>query len=357
MYSLMAAVGDSKLLPEPDHSCIVINGDSGCLRENKSWILGRLVRDYESWMHPDVRQKVEFIIDSKWLHLKSEARCRGQKLPERPIQAGLCVSIYESDDEFICGQKNDMLLYLQSIVIAIAQIGIAATPCAISGDWGVLAITVCGIALSSATASLTHWRYEKWACRRLQKKSKYVLTSGNGNQHVIVILGDAGFLDLEDLASGQPVRGSVFLRWIIGSLTLLWGLLLIFASGIKDNSWYLLAIGTVGIIFNVYVAGVSKDPRCNGLPVKLKTVLGHRKVMQALYLVEEEYPGLGRNMRDVFFPGGELRPQEKEKWTAFEEARESHRSVTNQEQHSLKVGEAAAEKTARDSHGPAGSGS
>jgi hypothetical protein len=49
--ALISAVGENKLMPTSDCPSIIINGTNGFVRSNSSWILGRIVRDFESWMH------------------------------------------------------------------------------------------------------------------------------------------------------------------------------------------------------------------------------------------------------------------------------------------------------------------
>ncbi|KAG8418072.1 hypothetical protein J3459_006280 [Metarhizium acridum] len=44
----MSAVGDHQLMPTPDFPCIVINGENRTVTSNKSWMLGRILRDHES---------------------------------------------------------------------------------------------------------------------------------------------------------------------------------------------------------------------------------------------------------------------------------------------------------------------
>ncbi|KAL8880024.1 MAG: hypothetical protein Q9198_002486 [Flavoplaca austrocitrina] len=49
--ALLSAVGDNKLMPlSPDCPSILINTKTGYVRTNQSWILGRMLRDYECWM-------------------------------------------------------------------------------------------------------------------------------------------------------------------------------------------------------------------------------------------------------------------------------------------------------------------
>jgi hypothetical protein len=104
---------------------------------------------------------------------------------------------------------------------------------------------------------------------------KVVLTRGNGSQHAIVILGDEGFLDLEDLAAGQTnmdMSASNTTRWIIAGLALLWVLLLITASGVKQNTWFLVAISGICNLQNIYVAGCRRDPSTFEVPIQFVDV-------------------------------------------------------------------------------------
>ena len=50
-----AAVGDGRLMPEPECSVKLINCDNGFARENNSWLLSRLVRDQEYRVSEETR--------------------------------------------------------------------------------------------------------------------------------------------------------------------------------------------------------------------------------------------------------------------------------------------------------------
>lgn len=320
--ALISAVGENKLMPEPDCSCVVINGKTGYARTNTSWILGRMVRDYDNWMHKDVHARIEDMLQNKWDELKDEAKEKGWQKPNKLTQTGLCVSIYSPNMAAKIGEPADNALYILNVMVAIMQLGLAAIPCGIFGDWGVFMITACGILLSSVTASLPQWKLEKWACRLLTKESdkNVVLTRGNGSQHAIVILGEVGFLDLEDLAAGQTnldVSTSTTTRCAVIVLASLWTLLLVTAAALKKNTWFLFAVGGIGIVLNIYVAGRRMLPQSNGLPIKFEEVIGKTKVMETLVEVEKAYPGLGSSMLAVFFPG-KLRPDEQKRWDEFE---------------------------------------
>jgi hypothetical protein len=336
--ALVAAIGENRLMPDPDCGALAINGQTGYSRENQSWVLGRLVRDLPSWAHPAVRAAAEAAIDAKWAALTAAAQRQHRPAPPRPARAGLCVAVYRarpaSPD---MARMVDAELYSVAIAAAVLQLGLAAVPCGLYGDWSGLMITGAGIVLSVVTASLPQWRHEKWECRHLDEHSAgktVVLTRGNGSQHALVILGAEGFLDLEDLAAGSATissPASLSVRLTITALAILWTALLVSASGLKDNSEFLLAIGTIGILQNVYVAGRARKPSTFGLPIEFVQVLGKVKTMQTLYEVEEAYPKLGRSLLATFFPG-ELRDEELETWNQYKETENARIAQLQHEQ-------------------------
>lgn len=316
-------------MPLPDCTCKVINGKTGYVRDNSSWIIGRIVRDFEEWMDEGmkggpIRKRLDEMINERWQMDKTaavkKARDSGEPLKsiKKPTQAGLCVSIYKAE-KAQPGYPGHDLIYFIGFVTILVQLGIAAIPCGLFGDWGILLVTICGIILSLATGSLGQWREEKWACRKESQKS-VILTRGNGSQHAFVILGDGKGLDLEDLAAGPmnaDVSASKLTRLAIIILAVCWILLLITAAGIKQNTWFLLAIGGVGILQNIYVAGQIRFPEAFGVPLKFEGVIGEAKVMNALFALEEKYPHLGKSLLDTFFPG-KLWPEEYQKWEELE---------------------------------------
>ncbi|KAJ5338424.1 hypothetical protein N7452_005152 [Penicillium brevicompactum] len=339
-YSVSAvasASGENKLMPQsPDCKCMIINGKSGYARENSSWIIGRIVRDFDHWSDQNIKDKTQEIIDKKWKEiLDSERKNKGAQNPEdeestradiyvtqsetkKPKRAGLVVSIYKPSEKRRAGVIERDTIYWSGLIISIVQLGIAAIPCGIFGDWGILLITICGNVLAIATGLLPQWKKEKWACRT-KSKDTYVLTRGNGAQHAIVILGNGHGLNLEDLASGQSnldVSADNKTRAILLVLSTLWVLLLIAAAGLQHNTWFLLAIGAIGMVQNIFVAGCYRRPESFGIPLDFCQVFGQSKVMDTLFEVEESYSGLGRSMLDEFFPGT-LRPHEINKWAEF----------------------------------------
>jgi hypothetical protein len=45
LNALISIIGDGRLLPEPDHTVKVFNLKNGYVRENRNWIIGRVLRD------------------------------------------------------------------------------------------------------------------------------------------------------------------------------------------------------------------------------------------------------------------------------------------------------------------------
>ncbi|KAI0399685.1 hypothetical protein F4802DRAFT_540274 [Xylaria palmicola] len=310
--ALVNVIGGNRLMPAADCPCKVINAHSGVVRENSSWIIGRLVRDFESWMdngRPDgpIQRRVQQIRLEKQNALKT---------PKPPRRAGLCVSVYRAR-EARPGHPGYDSAYFAGLATAAVQLTLAALPFGLYGNWAILLVTAAGIALSFATGALPQWAAEKWACRRSSDKVT-ILTQGNGSQHAIVIMGGGKGLDLEDLAAPSSASlSSPVTKCLTLILVILWVVLLITAAGVAENTWFLLAIGSLGILDNIYVAGVSRSPEDFGVPLEFVAVIGHRKVMQTLLEVEARFPRVGRSMLATFFPGN-LRQDEIDRWNEFD---------------------------------------
>jgi hypothetical protein len=172
------------------------------------------------------------------------------------------------------------------------------------GAWEIFAITIGGNLLAYITETLPQWRRERWQCRKHSKKT-VVLCRGNGAQHALVILGSGRGLDLEDLAaSGDGVGTTWRTRWSYAVLLVLWVALLITVSGMKEHTWFLVAISAFGMLYVVVIAGSARCPEAFGMPLKFKGVFVHPKVSESLRFVELKYPGVGKSMLKIFFPSG-----------------------------------------------------
>ncbi|KAH8701574.1 hypothetical protein BGW36DRAFT_101414 [Talaromyces proteolyticus] len=320
--SVCSALGEYALMPAADTGCCLINGKNGYVRGNGSWILGRMVRDYESWMGKPVADKTESLLTARWeFDQRKEAEQNpgsGHQIP-RPSQAGLVVSVWKPSKNGRHGEPGHDVLHWSGLIITIVQIGISAIPLGLYGDWGVLLITVAGTGLCYSTGALSQWKVEKWACRHLESRQKknFILTRGNGAQHAIAIISDGHGLDLEDLATGfaniDAPSISLFAQLATVFLGILWVALLITASGLPDDSWYLIAVGGIGMLQNIFVAGWRRTPAAYGVPLEFVEVIGEVKVMQTLMEVERKYEKLGKSMLGTFFTG-DLRENELQEW-------------------------------------------
>ncbi|XP_044721200.1 uncharacterized protein HRG_06197 [Hirsutella rhossiliensis] len=299
--ALMSAVGHNKLMPSsPDCACKVINGQNGFARENSSWIISRVMRDFQVWCDPLVAKKSQDILDDKWQDLK-----RLDSRTTRPQQAGLVVSVYQPSKQFVHGTVKTDSVHWIGFLTMLAQLGVALIPAYLFGDWGILIITTGGTVLSMATGLLPQWKTEKWACRR-KSRATYILTRGNGSQHAIVMLGNGHGFNLEGLASGQSnvqaaTKSSTRIALLV--LFILWVLLLITAAGLKGHTWFLLAVGGLGIVQNVQVAGCPRRPESFGLCLDFVDVYAHKKAMETLLETERNHEHVGRALVPELFPG------------------------------------------------------
>lgn len=320
--AINSAIGENKLMPHADTPCTVINASNGQSRSNGSWVLGRAMRDFEFWMGAPVQAKVEELKNAKWAYDKETARKQG-KDPEKigfPAHAGLVVSVwaFDPDKREQLQRPGRDLLFWSGVVIAILQLGISAIPLGIYGNWGVLLVTGSAILLCFLTGCQAQWRREKWACRQIEpgQKRTYIMTRGNGAQHAIVVKCDGCGLNLEDLCTGfdnlDSPAISLTCRLFMVALGVLWVVLLITSSALTDQSWFLIAVGGIGMLQNIFVAGWSRKPEALGLPLKFQTVIGSAKVSAALIEAERTVPKVGRALVGTFFPGGLFPSEEKE---------------------------------------------
>ncbi|KAF2259665.1 hypothetical protein CC78DRAFT_524479 [Lojkania enalia] len=320
--AINSAIGEFKLMPPSDTPCTVINTRNGQARGNGSWVLGRFMRDFEYWMGPQVKSKVTELKNTKWQYDKERAQRAGKDPSkiEYPAHSGLVVSFWKFDES----RKDQLqkpgrdLLFWSGVVVAILQLGISAIPFGIYGNWGVFLVTASAILLCFLTGCQPQWQREKWACRQIEpeKNRTYILTRGNGAQHAIVVECDGCGLNFEDLCTGfnnldSPAISTATRLAMVG-LGIMWVVLLITSSALTDQSWFLIAVGGIGMLQNMFVAGWSRAPDALGLPLKFITVIGSPKVSAAIMEAERTIPTVGRALVGTFFPGGLFSGEEKE---------------------------------------------
>ncbi|EPS35393.1 hypothetical protein H072_11232 [Dactylellina haptotyla CBS 200.50] len=320
--SLMAVFGNGSLMPEPDTNIIVVNTANGYVRENNSWVLGRFFRDYE------------ITLDKGGPKLWPEKAPLATDGQERKVS--LRIDILEVRSS-IDPPAVDMTWYIGWVVIAV-QLGIAAIPWGLWGDWLIFLVTAAGTLFSLLSSSLPQWISEKWAWRRLWKPKTLVLTRGNGNLYAIALVCRPGDPDIEALASARA-ETKPFTRPMFLVLTVFWMLLLITVSGIQDDRWFLIAVGGIGMLQNMWAASCVRSPSTLGLHLKpyepRSIIIGYQTdravgkpkdedrmkitgeefmpeikenkdisdVMGAIMEAEKVVPGLGASLVPIFFPG------------------------------------------------------
>ena len=308
--SLITIVGDNKLMPEPDSASIIVNCSNAFARENHSWILSRLLRDHEA-SHEVDRNEVSIRVDI------FEAR---------------------GDDPV---PDVDRIWVIGWLVIVVQQV-LAVIPWILYGDWAIFMVTVGGTTSALLTGALPQWVDEKWPRQRINpgKRKVVALTRGNGHPHVLVIVNDGKGWDFEALATAAGSSRSET-RFILTLLTICWTMLLITVSGLHQHTWFLIGVGGLGMLQNIYAAGATRSAGAFNIHLEpyspCPTIVGYRQasavkavdepnseedpddnvgedspwasniapgVMGALMKLEKELPKAGASLLSVFFPGG-----------------------------------------------------
>lgn len=284
--TLSAAAGRALMPALPDFSAAIIHVQSGFARDNQSWLLGRLLRDFEQWRPRESIPREDGI-----------------------SMCALGISVFNATEK-TGDLVRDWVWYVGLFVMPV-QLGVAIIPGVLHQNWSPVIITGAGTLLAFITGALPQWRQEKSAYRR-GSRSDIVLTQGNGSRTVLVIRGRGLGFELQDMAfsGGHPLPFTVL---YFSVLTVLWLALLITVAGLKQDTWYLLGVGFIGIVQNAVVGAVGRHPSAYGVHLDFVETIAQRKVMPSLMEAESRYPGLGLCLLNTFFPG-ELRHDEEVWW-------------------------------------------
>lgn len=144
-------------------------------------------------------------------------------------------------------------------VTLLVQIVIAIIPWAIYGDWSIALVTFSGSLLALITCAMPQWIQEKWTARRADRPKVTCLTNGNGSHHIMVFIASQGAWDMEQLAASSSTPRSETKAMVLG-LSVLWTCLLISVSGIQYHTWYLVCVGGIGMLQNLFAAGAPRVP-------------------------------------------------------------------------------------------------
>ncbi|KAK7912191.1 hypothetical protein PG985_014672 [Apiospora marii] len=342
--ALVNVTGDGRLLPPPDYPAKVLNLRSGYVRENRSWVVGRLLRDLETRVARGDRRDGD--------------------------ACALRITVYDALENRSGGLTRFSWTgnHLVALVIIVAQFGLAVGPIVLYGEWDIMMIIAVGTVLAQMAGSLPQWRAEKLPNRQ-NRKEVYALTQGNGSREVVVIRGNGQCLDLEELAALTNPRGGKLwekftgdnlltapqvkgvkglatspraeyelrksrksyglplgfwlTRIMVTVQSILWLLLLVNVSTPRESNWFLLGIGAIGMFQNGISAGSERDPKHRNLPVHKVDTIRSQKVMDGIMDFEVTY-GLGKPLLHEFFPG-DLQDDEKEWWAGNQEPYDNKR--------------------------------
>jgi len=327
--ALKSSAGEMTLMPKPEVECMVINADTGYARRNYSWVLSRILRDFDYWRSPvcdeEEAQKLRDLqkVNSEAWRVYKDMLANGQgcKAPADPedVRIGLRVTVWSYGPN-VGGRGTWDAVYWIGFLVTAMQLGIAAIPWGIWGEWSTFWVTGAGTILAYTSGCLPQWQEEKVGVRRLKhtqrnkERKDVVLTEGNGAHDAILILGCENCLDLEALAAPQRTKSTEqFTRWSSGCLAVLCIALLISVAGWDEHTWFLLGVGMLGALHNVFVAGIKRKPNAFGFDLRYEATIVEGKVMEVLWEVEKKQPKAGLAMLPVFFPGKRF-PREKLLW-------------------------------------------
>ena len=270
-----------------------------------------MLRDFEYW-HPRVCNEIERRKREELIAATAKSR---KSKPSHDVRIGIRVTVWQCLDT--SRRASGDIIYWVGIPVAIVQLGIAAIPWGLYGQWLIFLVTAVGTVLAFASGSLPQWAEEKFGVRHVdsdEKQKDIILTTGNGAHDALLILGCKGGLDLEALAAPyRELRAPWLTRILLLTLAVLWILLLITCAGFEEHTWYLVGVGMIGILHNVCVAGMPRQPKGFGIDLQYVDTFADGKVMEVLWSVEESYPRAGAALIGTFFPG-ELFPREKLLW-------------------------------------------
>ncbi|KAK3723877.1 hypothetical protein LTR37_001361 [Vermiconidia calcicola] len=309
--ALKYSVGEATLMPKPEVECMLINADTGYARRNYSWVLSRMLRDFDYWRPPvcdeEEAQKLRDLqqANSEAWRVYKDMLTNGQgcKAPADPGRR----SHWSACDRVVMRFES-------------TQLGIAAIPWGIWGEWLTFWVTGAGTILAYTSGCLPQWQEEKVGVGRLKyterkkERKDVILTEGNGAHDAILIIGCENCLDLEALVTPQRTKSNEqFTRWGSGCLAVLWVALLISVAGSDEHTWFLLGVGMLGALHNIFVAGIKRKPNAFGFDLHYEATLVEGKVMEVLWEVEKKHPKAGIAMLPVFFPGKRF-PRERLLW-------------------------------------------
>ncbi|KAL8775083.1 MAG: hypothetical protein Q9209_000562 [Squamulea sp. 1 TL-2023] len=377
VYSIQAfssAIGTGRLMPPaPDVESIIVNVGSGHSRPNRSWILGRLLRDwdYESQSDQglnitvlDAVSRAKLVEDIKKQTLllggTDDIELAGTSRPGDSTPAPWLERYYKMCPTKVLSiilnlqvwwkirllDKGNVWIFAWSTIVL--QFLVAAVPLKLHHDASTMVITGFGTVFALGYGALPRWKEEKHHCRT-NTPHNFCLLEGNGAAHVMVVCGNGEGLNLEDLAGARVPRRR-YTAPLTVVLTLLSIGLLITIAREEVQTWFLMMIGGLGILQNIVVAGSPRPASALGFYLKKRRMICCKKVRNALVEADMEVPGAGSALRPLLFPG----PATDSDDEAFEVVKVRHKQQNKQVRKHEQTGARGSEEEEAISSGRAG---
>lgn len=150
-------------MPAVDCPSTVLNARSGSTRENRSWMLGRVLRDWEKRSTWDYEGRPAVSIFRFSEEKTKPLVPSGQPAPAgRDLERNKRRSSEES--RFAVPHPKPDLMWYTGVLVMVIQWAIAAVVGVIRKDWLIMTITIGSTVLSLAGVALPQWKQEKWSC-------------------------------------------------------------------------------------------------------------------------------------------------------------------------------------------------
>lgn len=354
--ALVNAIGLRRLLKPKDNSVkgssCMVDIDTGKKFDNRNVLFKQVLDDWEFWKPREVkeddrRERIEDPRNPQKRERSNSAHRPGQSdqsnqpytnhekigvetngSPFSSLNQSLRTVIFDMSQEL--GSCTNDRVWVAGIACALVQLGIASVPCALYGDWAVLLVTGLGTILAFVTGSLPQFGKEKWGTKR-KNEGEHTVALIQGDPQVateiMVIRQVSAGLDLEDLAKGtggkrvsevvwskhtESATAWPWTRSATGLLAACWIALLIVVSGLQGDSWYLLAVGALGMLQNGFVAASPRMPAARGLHLDFVGLIRKQVASEALVEADAGYGKVGRALLMNMCP--DASPRERHEW-------------------------------------------
>ncbi|KAF7586152.1 hypothetical protein BBP40_009394 [Aspergillus hancockii] len=136
-------------MPDVDvDNTVVVGCASGHFHTTKSWVLGRLLRDFKDAVNKEMKDEQPHIPPGMTLEPKKEPSAR-ERVQEQAWEA-LRITVFEVENEPSSGHGIPTLdwVWLSGCAVILIQLGIAIVAWTVDGSWDIFLITAAGNTLA-----------------------------------------------------------------------------------------------------------------------------------------------------------------------------------------------------------------